>query len=56
MRSRTTLRDWNGLTVAGIVPRSSGGLGWFVARELRLDPLAVVGSAGWPIFAISPAS
>ena len=53
MRSRTSVRRANGLAVAGAV-LVVAGVGWFVAREIRLDPFAPIADAGWPFFVIIP--
>ena len=53
MQARTSAERWRGLTVLGsalvIV-----GVGWFVMRELAIDPFKAVSDAGWPYFVIIP--
>ena len=53
MQARTSAERWGGLTVLGsalvIV-----GVGWFVMRELAIDPFKAVSDAGWPYFVIIP--
>jgi hypothetical protein len=53
MRSRTSVDRWNGLAVFGAL-LVVAGVGWFVARELRMDPFGAIGDAGWPFFLIIP--
>lgn len=53
MQARTSAPRWGGLTVLGtglvIV-----GIGWFILRELAIDPFKAVADAGWPYFVIVP--
>ncbi len=53
MRSRTSLGRENRLAVVGAL-LVVAGIGWLVARDLRLDPFAPIAEAGWPFFVIIP--
>lgn len=53
MRSRTSVDRWNGLAVFGAL-LVVAGVGWFIARELRIDPFGAIEDAGWPFFVIIP--
>ena len=53
MRSRTLFERWNGLAVVGAL-LVVAGVGWFVARELDVDPFTAIADAGWPFFVIIP--
>jgi hypothetical protein len=53
MRTGTSIERRNGLAVFGAI-LVIAGVGWFVARELRLDPFAAIADAGWPFFVIIP--
>ena len=53
MQARTPAQRWGGLTVLGTV-LVFVGVGWFVLRELRIDPFAAISGAGWPFFVIIP--
>ena len=52
MRSRTYRRR-NGLASPARF-LFVAGVGWLVARDLRLDPFAPIADAGWPFFVIIP--
>jgi hypothetical protein len=52
MRSRAS-GGWNGLAVVGALLVATG-IGWFVVRELGLDPFAAIADAGWPFFVVIP--
>lgn len=53
MQARTSADRWGGLTVlgAGLV---IVGIGWFILRELAIDPFKALADAGWPYFVIIP--
>jgi hypothetical protein len=53
MRSRTSLRRTNRSAVVGAL-LVLAGVGWLVLRGLRLDPIAAIADAGWPLFVIIP--
>jgi hypothetical protein len=53
MRSRASLRRGSRLAVVGAL-LVVVGVGWLVARDLRLDPFAAIADAGWPFFVIIP--
>ena len=53
MRTGFSIERWNGLALVGAL-LVVGGVGWFVARELRFDPFAAIADAGWPFFVIIP--
>ena len=53
MRTGTSIERRNGLAVFGVI-LVIAGVGWFVVRELRLDPFAAIADAGWPFFVIIP--
>jgi hypothetical protein len=53
MQARNSVERWGGLTVLGAI-LVLVGVGWFVLRELRIDPFAEIAAAGWPFFVIIP--
>jgi hypothetical protein len=53
MQARASAQRWGGLTVLGTV-LVIVGVGWFVLRELRIDPFEAISGAGWPFFVIIP--
>ncbi len=53
MQARNSVERWGGLTVLGTI-LVLVGVGWFVLRELRIDPFAEIADAGWPLFVIIP--
>lgn len=53
MQTRTAAQRWGGLTVLGTI-LVLAGVGWFVLRELRIDPFEMITEAGWPYFVIVP--
>ena len=53
MQARNSVQRWGGLTVLGTV-LVLVGLGWFVLRELLIDPFEAIADAGWPFFVIIP--
>lgn len=53
MQARASARRWGGLTVLGTA-LVVVGVGWFVLRQLRVDPFAAISDAGWPFFVIIP--
>lgn len=53
MQARSSVQRWGGLTVLGTILVLVGA-GWFVLRELRIDPFEAVAGAGWPFFVIIP--
>jgi hypothetical protein len=53
MQARNSVQRWGGLTVLGTV-LVLVGVGWFVLRELRIDPFEAIADAGWPFFVIIP--
>jgi hypothetical protein len=53
MQARTSAQRWGGLTLLGTV-LVIAGVGWFVLRELRIDPFAAISGAGWPFFVVIP--
>jgi hypothetical protein len=53
MQARSTVQRWGGLTVLGAILVLVGA-GWYVLRELRIDPFAAIADAGWPFFVIIP--
>jgi hypothetical protein len=53
MEPRTSVDRWNGLAVVGAILVATG-IGWFVVRELGLDPFAAIADAGWPFFVVIP--
>lgn len=53
MQSKTSVQRWGGLTVLGTV-LVFVGVGWFVLRELGIDPFRAISDAGWPYFVILP--
>lgn len=53
MQARDSVQRWGGLTVLGTILVLVGA-GWFVLRELRIDPLGAIADAGWPYFVIIP--
>ncbi len=53
MQARVSAQRWGGLTVLGTV-LVIVGVGWFVLRELRIDPFEAISGAGWPYFVIIP--
>jgi hypothetical protein len=53
MQARNSVQRWGGLTVLGTI-LVLVGLGWFVLRELLIDPFEAIADAGWPFFVIIP--
>ena len=53
MQARSSVQRWGGLTVLGTILVLVGA-GWFVLRELRIDPFEAIADAGWPFFVIIP--
>jgi hypothetical protein len=53
MRVRTDGGRGSELAVVGVI-LVLAGIGWFVLRELRLDPFEAIARAGWPFFVILP--
>jgi len=53
MQARNSVQRWGGLTVLGTILVLVGA-GWFVLRELRIDPFEAIADAGWPYFVIIP--
>lgn len=53
MQARDSAQRWGGLTALGTV-MVIAGVGWFVLRELRIDPFGSISDAGWPFFVIIP--
>jgi hypothetical protein len=53
MQARTSAERWGGLTVFGTA-LVIVGIGWFILRELAIDPFKAVADAGWPYFVIIP--
>lgn len=53
MQSRTSAERWGGLMVLGTA-LIVVGIGWFILRELAIDPFRAVADAGWPYFVILP--
>ena len=53
MPARDSVQRWGGLTVLGTILVLVGA-GWFVLRELRIDPFEAIADAGWPFFVIIP--
>jgi hypothetical protein len=53
MQARNSVQRWGGLTVLGTI-LVLVGVGWFVSRELRIDPFEAIADAGWPYFVIIP--
>jgi hypothetical protein len=53
MRSKISVERWNGLAVVGAL-LVFAGLGWFVVRELRIDPFSTIADVDWPFFVIIP--
>jgi len=53
MQSKTATERWAGLSVLGIALVIVGA-GWFLLRELQIDPFKAISDAGWPYFVILP--
>lgn len=53
MQAKDAVQRWGGLTVLGVI-LVLVGVGWFVFRELRIDPFEAIAGAGWPYFVIIP--
>ena len=53
MQSKTATERWAGLTVLGVALVIVGA-GWFLLRELQIDPFKAISDAGWPYFVILP--
>jgi hypothetical protein len=53
MQPRSFAQRWGGLTILGTI-LVLVGVGWFVVRELRIDPFEAIADAGWPYFVIIP--
>lgn len=53
MQARTSAERWGGLMVLG-TGLVMVGIGWFILRELAIDPFKAVTDAGWPYFVIIP--
>ena len=49
----TTAQRWSGLTALG-TGLVVVGVGWFALRELRIDVLEAISTAGWPYLVILP--
>jgi hypothetical protein len=53
MQAKTATERWAGLSVLGVALVIVGA-GWFLLRELQIDPLKAISDAGWPYFVIVP--
>ena len=53
MRSNTATERWAGPSVLGVALVIVGA-GWFVLRELQIDPFDAISDAGWPYFVVIP--